>query len=117
MDTIYTGDIPQTYNKAIFGSNYIDLYDTNYISPNSSVTYYRVYFYDNTFVYDTLTRNASYNGITLSTTQVEVSDEVWYRRDIDSILTVVLIISIFGLFLINLVTITIKRGGVLGGLL
>lgn len=58
MDTIYTGDIPSSYNNAIFGSNYVDLYNTNYISANSSVTYYRVYFYDNTFVYDTLTRFA-----------------------------------------------------------
>lgn len=117
MDTLFVGDIPLSYNYAVWGSNYVDLYDRNYISPNTSVTYYRVYFYDNTFVYNTLSRNSGYNGVTIGASQIQVTDNIWYRRDIDSILISVFVIAIFAAFLINLVTSLVKKGGLLGGLL
>lgn len=85
MDVIYIGDISTDFKYAVFGSNYIDLYDRNYILPNTSATYYRIYFYDNTFVYSTFSRSANYNGYNVGGTEVQVTNNVWYRRDIDSI--------------------------------
>lgn len=55
MDTLYTGDIPSNYHYARFNTNYIDLYGSSYIPPNTQFTYYRVYMYDNYFAYDTYT--------------------------------------------------------------
>ena len=117
MDVIYIGDISTDFKYAVFGSNYIDLYDRNYILPNTSATYYRIYFYDNTFVYSTLSRSANYNGYNVGGTEVQVTNNVWYRRDIDSILLSVLVIAVFGAFFINLVTSIVKKGGLLSGLL
>ena len=49
MDTLYIGDIPEEYHFARFGSDYIDLFNTDTIVGNRDYTYYRVYMYDNLF--------------------------------------------------------------------
>ena len=114
MDTLYVGDIPSQFHYARYGSNYIDLYDRQTLS-NGSFTYYRVYLYDNFFTYDIgITNVSQYQSI--SCRNINVSNDFMYRRDIDSIFVVVLIFAIFFVFLTNIFTSIIKRGGLLGGL-
>lgn len=113
-DVLYIGDIPSNYHFARYGSNYIDLYDRATLS-NGTFTYYRIYLYDNFFTYDMGTTTVSgYN--TQYATNIEVSNDFMYRRDIDSIFVCVLIFAIFFVFLCNIFTSIIKRGGLLGGL-
>lgn len=115
MDTLYIGDIPTEYHFARYGSNYIDLFNRQNLI-GGTYTYYRVYLYDNFFTYDIGSYNvSSYNQLTLR--DIEVSDSFMYRRDIDSIFVCVLIFAVFFVFLCNLFTSIVKRGGVLGGLL
>lgn len=116
MDALYVGDIPKDYTFAVYSNYYIDLYNTSTLNPNRSYTYYRVFLYDNNFSYQVMstTTGNSYRYLTGST--VETTDSVWYRRDLDSILTCTFIIAFFGVLLVNLITSVIKRGGILGGL-
>lgn len=117
MDTLYTGDIPSQYKYAQFGSNYIDLYNSSVLQPNHTYTYYRVYLYDNIFIYDigVNVRGNYSNSITLR--ELNTTDNFRYRRDFSDIcLTVFMYILLF-VFLINIVTSSIKKGGLLGGLL
>lgn len=117
MDVLYTGDIPQDFIYADFNNYYIDLYNTNNFQPNSTYRYYRIYLYDNGFYYDTLTRTTSNYSYALEVTPVTVSNKISYRRDIDSIWSM-LFISIFGIVvLFNIITSMVRKGGVLGGLL
>ena len=115
MDTIYIGDIPSDYHYATFGSDYITLYNQP-SGYNSTLPYYRIYYnYDN-FVYSTgFTTFSSYNRTDF--TDVSVSNSWWYRGDLDAILTCVFIISIFFVFIFNIITSCFKKGGVFGGLL
>lgn len=116
MDTLYIGDIPSEYHYARFNNGYVDLYNTSYIPPNSSFNYYRVYMYDNQFAYDIYSGTTGYNGSTISQ-NINVSSNPMYRRDMPSILLCVLIFSVFGIWLFNIITSLIRKGGVLGGLL
>lgn len=115
MDVLYVGDIPSDYHYARYGSNYIDLYNRATLS-NGTYQYYRVYLYDNFFTYDLgSTTVGQYN--TISTRNIETSSNFMYRRDIDSIFVCVLIFCIFFVFLTNLFTSIVRKGGVFGGLL
>lgn len=115
MDKIYVGDIPLDFKYALFGSNYIELFNTQNLN-NGTFQYYRIYLYDNLFEYDTGYRNYNQYSSTVAT-PVEVTDNIRYRRDFPQILTSVFIYCILFVFLINLVTSSIKRNGMLGGLL
>lgn len=115
MDTIYIGDIPEEYHFARFGSNYIDLFNTNELSNNRTYTYYRVYLYDNLFEYDVRSQEGSYYHETLQ--DVKVSQDKVYRRDFGDICIIIAIMVGFGIWLLNLMTSLIRKGGVLGGLL
>lgn len=114
MDTIYIGDITTDYHYARFGSNYIDLFNTNQLVNNQTYTYYRIYMYDNLFEYDTRTQSGSYYGETLQ--DVKVSQNQVYRRDFGDICIIVTLMVGFGVWLLNLMTSIIRKGGVLGGL-
>lgn len=117
MDKLYVGDIPQEYHFAKFSNNYIDLYNSNVLLPNTTYTFYRVYLYDNLFFYDTLqTTTSSYYSSTY-TTEIETTNDVHYRRDFSSILIITLIIAVFGIWLFNILSSAIRKGGGLGGLL
>lgn len=115
MDKIYIGDIPKEYHYALWGSNYVDLFNTPVLSSNDTYNYYRLYFYDNTFLYSEGTRQGSY--YTTSLQDVQVTDDFFYRRDIDSIFSMCFVVLLGIVFCINLVTSFIKKGGMLGGLL
>lgn len=116
MDKLYTGDIPKEYHYARFNNGYIDLYNTSYIQPNSSFNYYRIYMYDNQFAYDIYSGTTGYTGSTISQ-NIEVTDNIMYRRDFPSILLCTFIIGLFMIWLFNAITSIINKGGVLGGLL
>lgn len=115
MDTIYIGDIPREYHYARFGTGYIDLFNTNQLNNNQTYTYYRVYMYDNLFEYDTRTQQGSgyYNEYLQD---VKVSQNQVYRRDFGDICIIVALMVGFGVWLLNLMTSIIRKGGVLGGL-
>ena len=109
MDTIYIGDIPTDYHFARFSSNYIDLFNNN-----QTYTYYRIYMYDNLFEYDVMSQKGGYYNETLQ--DVKVSQNQVYRRDFGDVCIIVALMVGFGVWLLNLMTSIIRKGGVLGGL-
>ena len=114
MDTIYIGDIPSEYHFARFGSNYIDLFNTNHLDNNHTYTYYCIYMYDNLFEYDVRSQQGGYYNETLQ--NVNVSQNKVYRRDFGDICVIIALMVGFGVWLLNLLTSVIRKGGVLGGL-
>ena len=114
MDILYTGDIPSEYHYAIFNNGYIDLYNTN-VLHNNTYTRYRVYTNVNGFYYSVDTVNVG-NYTTTYTTNIDVSSDIVHRHDFSSIVVVTFIIALFGVWLFNLLTSIIRKGGVLGGL-
>lgn len=116
MDKLFVGDIPSEYHYASFSNNYIDLYNVQYLLPNQEYDFYRIYMYDNQFMYSHLSTTTGYYTNTTNTI-IETTDNVMYRRDIDSIFLVTFIVVLLAVFLINIVTSAIRRGGILGGLI
>lgn len=115
MDKIYIGNIPTDYHYAVFGNYYIDLYDRQNLS-NGTFTYYRIYLYDNMFAYDLGVQTYSqYYNVTAK--DVEVTDNIRYRRDFPEIVQTIFLYCLLLIFLLNIVTSSIKKGGMLGGLL
>ena len=114
MDTIYIGDIPEQFHYARFGNNYIDLFDTNELNRNQTYTYYRIYMYNNLFEYDVRTQEGGYYSEILQ--DVSVSQNKVYRRDFGDICIIVALLFGFGVWLLNLMTSIVRKGGVLGGL-
>lgn len=115
MDTLYIGDIPQEFHYAIFNNGYIDLYNTG-VLHNNTYTRYRVYTNCDGFFYSVDSVNVG-SFTTTYTTDIKTSNELVYRQDFDSIVVVTFIIALFGVWLLNLITSLIRKGGVLGGLL
>lgn len=114
MDTLYIGDIPSEYHYAIFNNGYIDLYNTN-ILHNNVYHSYRIYTNVNGFYYEP--REVSVSQYTTTYTRdVNVSDKPVYRTDFPSILFITCVFTVFGVWLLNLITSLIRKGGVLGGL-
>lgn len=117
MDKIYIGDIPDNYQYAQFGSNYIDLYNTSELHANNTYDYYRVYLYDNQFLYTTGFNQRGSYSTTAYLQQVPVTNDIRYRRDFNNILVMVFIYLIIGLWLLNLMTSSFRKGGIFHGLL
>lgn len=113
MDTLFIGDIPLDYKYAVFSNGYITLYNKS-SARNETLNYYRIYTTNNGFYYSLGTQTF---GNTRSVfTPVNVSDNICYRTDFDSIVIMVFCFVIFGLWLLNFITSCIRKGGVLGGL-
>lgn len=115
MDTLFIGDIPSEYHYAQFGNGYIDLYNTD-ILHNNTYTRYRVYTNAGGFYYDV----SSVQVGTFSTTyctDIKVSNNACYRFDYPNILLMTLIFAVFGVWLFNIITSLIRKGGLFGGLL
>lgn len=115
MDKLYTGDIPSEYHHAIFNNGYIDLYNTD-VLHNNTYTRYRVFTNAGGFYYSTDTVNVG-NYTTTYTTNIETTDKPAYRRDFPNILFMTCVFAVFGIWLLNLLSSIIRKGGVLGGLL
>lgn len=114
MDKLYIGDIPKEYHFARFNSNYIDLYKNQNLEGYQD--FYRLYLYDNQFMYEHLsTTYSQYN--TTSATSIDVSDNWYYRRDMPSIMFMSVVQVCIIVILFNIVTSVFKRGGLLHGLL
>lgn len=114
MDTLYIGDIPQEYHYALFNNGYIDLYNTDALH-NNTYTYYRIYTNVGGFYYRIYQQ--TYNQYNTTYAQdINVSNEVVYRRDFPSILFMTICFTLIGIWLFNLITSLIRKGGLLGGL-
>lgn len=115
MDTLYIGDIPSNYKYALFGNGYIDLYNTN-ILHNNNYDFYRIYTNAGGFFYDH--RSTSVGQYTTTyTTEVSVTDKPSYRFDFVNVVVISCVLVIFGVWLLNIMTSLIRKGGLLGGLL
>lgn len=114
MDTLYIGDIPSDYHYAIFNNGYIDLYNTN-VLHNGTYTRYRIYTNAGGFFYSVDNVNVG-QYTTTYTTNINTSDKPVYRFDFVDIMTMTLIFAVFGVWLFNIITSLIRKGGLLGGL-
>ena len=114
MDTLYIGDIHSDYQYARFFNGYIDLYNTPDLS-NKTVTKYRIFTNVNGFYYEV--SEETFNYYTYTATKINVTDNICYRSDFPDICSVTFIIVVFGVFLFNLISSAIRKGGLLGGLL
>lgn len=114
MDTLYVGDIPSEYHFALFNNGYIDLYNTDTLY-NGTYNFYRVYTNVGGFYYRQMSQNyGSYN--TTTTQNINTTNNVCYRSDFPSILFMTLAFTFIGVWLLNLLSSVIRKGGVLGGL-
>lgn len=115
MDKVYIGQqIPAEYHYALFGNGYIDLYNTAELK-GGTLDYYRIYTNAGGFYYK---HDSQYYSLTSNTiaTLIGVTDKVFYRQDFNSIVVTTFIIALFGVWLFNLLTSLIRKGGLLGGL-
>lgn len=115
MDKLYIGDIPSEFHYAIFYNNYIDLYNTPNLT-NGTFEYYRIYKGLDGFYYkQDSARYSEYN--TTYATQIDVTSDYHYRDDYANICSTVFLHIILILFVFNIITSIIRKGGSLGGLL
>lgn len=117
MDKFFIGDIDSSYCYAQFGQYYIDLYNTNELTPNNSYDYYRVYLYDNQFMYSTGVNTRNNYSSVVYLDNIDVTNDIRYRRDFPSIILMWFIYIIIALWVFNFMTNIIKKGGLLNGLL
>lgn len=115
VDTLYIGDIPSDYHYFVVGTNYIRLFNKSF-GRNESLKYYQIYTNTEEFLYTEGSQTFSNNTITYFT-DVNVSSNWMYRKDIDKIFTVVFIIVLMFLFCFNIITSCIKKGGIFSGLI
>lgn len=116
MDKLYIGDIPLDYHYASMGDNHIDLYNTNVLQPNTTYTFYRIFMnYNNQFLYLPVSVRTG-NTTQYLSSDLDVTNDIMYRRDMPSIMCMTFIFVIGFVFLINIVTSYIKKGGLFGGL-
>lgn len=114
MDTLYIGDIPIEYHYALFNNGYIDLYNTDTLS-NGTFNFYRVYTNCGGFYYRVLQQ--TYSGFNSTIAQdINVTNNQSYRQDFPSILFMTICFTIIGVWLFNLITSLVRKGGLLGGL-
>ena len=114
-DKIYVGsDIPAEYHWARFSNNYIDLYKNEHLTGTQD--YYRIYLYDNLFMYDHLQTTYTQYNETIATF-VDTTDNVLYRRDLPSICFLSLVEIMIILIVCNMITRVFKKGGIFNGML
>lgn len=114
-DKIYIGDeIPDGYIYGNITDTYIELFNKPTFQ-NETVKCYRIYYrYSDNLVVETERTFSNYNSTTYP--EVPVSRDVFDRPHFANIVVIVFCLSLFGVWLLNLVTSIIKRGGLLGGL-
>lgn len=114
-DKIYIGDeIPDGYIYGNITDTYIELFNKPTFQ-NETATCYRIYYrYSDNLVVQTQRDFSGYYSQTFA--ELPVSRDVFDRPHFANIVIIVFCISLFGVWLVNLVTSIIKRGGLLGGL-
>lgn len=114
MDVLYTGSIPSEFHYAVWGSDYVTLYNRP-SAQNITLPYYRIYFNAPGFYYsEGSTQFSQYNTTTFQ--NIEVTDKWYYRKDNLNILMFTFIICLSTIWLVNVFTSIFKKGGLLGGL-
>lgn len=91
---------------------YYDLFETNNIAGRT-LDYYRVYYAYNEDLYVHLSSNFS-QYTTITPFIIERSTSILSRKDCLSIFGVGFIVCFFIIFVINIMTSIVKRGGMLG---
>lgn len=115
-DKIFLGsDIPNGYEYAVYSNNYITLYNQP-SAQGETLTYYRIYFpYSYDLVSSGQTNFSSYSRTYFE--HVQTSRNFLDRPDSYKIVTIIFILVFFGIWLLNIITSLIRKGGVLGGLI
>ena len=117
MDKLYIGEIPTSYKYAIFNNYYIDLYDTGELLANHTYHYYRLFLYDNVYLYSQGENSRGNYTTTQYLQEIPVTQDIVYRRDFPSIILMWFIYIIVALWVFNFMTNIVKKGGLLNGLL
>lgn len=114
-DKIYVGDnIPSDYRYAIFSGDYITLFNKP-SARGETLSFYRIYY---KYSYDTyITGSQTFSNYdTTYFTEVQTSNQFFDRPDSYKIVFNWFIIVFCCIWLFNLITSVIHKGGVLGGL-
>lgn len=114
-DKIYIPDsVPDGYVYGTINNYYVDLFNKRQFQ-NESATYYRIYYsYSSGLVTESVRSFSGYNPTTYD--ELPVSRSVFDRPDFFNILSITLLLTVCGLWLFNLITSFVRKGGVLGGL-
>lgn len=110
MAIFYIPDnVPANYKYLIrINSNYYELSNVPFVNQNSSYNFVRIY-NNNDYYTEFYQSSTGYN--TLNFNEVSVSNDFLCRNDVDKILIASFIIIYFIIFLCNIVTRVVKRGG------
>ena len=114
-DKIYIPDtVPDGYIYGSINNYYVDLFNKPSFQ-NETATYYRIYYsYSDGLVTSNTRSFSNYNPTTFE--QLPVSRSVFDRPDFINIVGVTLLFAFCGIWLFNLITSFIRKGGLLGGL-
>lgn len=116
-DKVYVADIPQDFKYLVITNTGYKMYNTNIFQDGEVYEYYEFFtsISSNTYVHGW--DNPKSFTQSLQVSQVDVTDDVFYRSDIHDIIGTTFIFVLGFLFLINITTSIVKRNGLLGGLL
>lgn len=114
-DKIYIPDsVPDGFVYGTINNYYVDLFNKPSFQQETA-TYYRIYYSYSSGLVTTNTRTfTGYNPTTYE--QLPVSRSVFDRPDFFNILTITLLLTVCGIWLFNLITSFIRKGGLFGGL-
>lgn len=114
-DKIYIPDsVPDGFIYGTINNYYVDLFNKRQFQ-NETAPYYRIYYGYSSGLVGEYTRSFSSYSPTVFE-ELPVSRSVFDRPDFINILTITLLITVCGLWLFNLITSFIRKGGVFGGL-
>lgn len=109
-------DIAEDYKYLVPSGDYYDLYDTDTLSANTNYRFYR--FYKSVAQDYYLTEDITpTNSVDLDCIEIMPTHDYVYRNDYKDIVNIVFVYVIGFIFLLNIFTSIIKKGGVLGGLI
>ena len=113
-DKVYiTDEIPAGYVYGEVTDDYVILYNQKSFR-NETADYYKIYF---NYSSGLVTHGTQYFGnYTTTFEDIDVSRDILDRPDFFNILGITIVFTLCGIWLLNLLTSFIKRGGVLGGL-
>lgn len=108
-------DVPNGYKYGTITNDYVELFNKSTFQ-NETATYYRIYYNYNGGVVQTGTRTFSnYNPTTYS--ELPVSRDILDYPKADTLVIIVFIFVLGFIWLSNLFTSIVKKGGLFGGLI